>query len=360
VKKGKRFSVNDLRQRWPMPKRSRPIVILATGGIVQTCHLPAYREAGFTVAGVFNRSIDRARETARRFRIPRVFSTLSEAARFPGAVFDLATPPDIHLEMLRKLPPKSAVLIQKPMGLDLKQARQILALCREKRFAAAINFQLRFSPNMLAIRDLIRRGLLGRLTGVEVRVNLFTPWAQWTFLKGAPRMEILYHSIHYLDLIRSLLGEPKAVYCHIARHPLLKDYSDVGNDIVLDYGKWLRCSVHTNHNFPHGPKHTMVQFMIQGLKGAAIAHMEQKLNRPDFGGADRLEVALGGSKWQKVKLAGDWFPDAFQGPMANLQRVLSGEDKVLHTSVEDCAKTMALVEALYISSRKAGTPLPKI
>jgi predicted dehydrogenase len=213
---------------------------------------------------------------------------------------------------------------------------------------------------MLAIRDLVRRGLLGRLTGVEVRVNLFTPWAQWPFLKGSPRMEILYHSIHYLDLIRSFLGEPKGVCCRTIRHARLKEYSDVGNDILLDYGDWLRCSVHTNHCFPHGPRHAMVQFMVEGLKGAAVAHMEQKLNRPAFGGSDRLEVALEGSDWRKVPLKGDWFPDAFQGPMANLQRYLSGEDKVLNTGVEDSVKTMALIEACYVSSRRKGASIPKI
>jgi predicted dehydrogenase len=89
--------------------------------------------------------------------------------------------------------------------------------------------------------------------------------------------------------------------------------------------------------------------------------MEQKLGeRMKVKGLDRLEVSFQGSKWKKVRLQGDWFPDAFQGTMANLQRYVSGEDKVLNTRVEDAAKTMALVEACYISSRQRGTPLPKI
>jgi hypothetical protein len=44
--------------------------------------------------------------------------------------------------------------------------------------------------------------------------------------------------------------------------------------------------------------------------------------------------------------------------MSNLQRFAAGEDPVLHTSVEDAWHTMALVEALYASDARGGTPLP--
>ena len=103
--------------------------------------------------------------------------------------------------------PNSAVLIQKPMGRDLADARRILAQCRERQLIAAMNFQLRFAPNMLALRDAIGRGLVGEFTDLEVRIMLHTPWNYWAFLKGEPRLEILMHSIHYLDLVRSMLGE---------------------------------------------------------------------------------------------------------------------------------------------------------
>ena len=46
-----------------------------------------------------------------------------------------------------------------------------------------------------------------------------------------------------------------------------------------------------------------------------------------------------------MPLNGGWFPDAFVGRMANLQRFVAGEDETLVTSVEDAWHTMALVEA---------------
>jgi len=56
--------------------------------------------------------------------------------------------------------PEYVVLLQKPMGTCLDEARGIVRLCREKRLTAAVNFQLRFSPMMLAIRDMIDRDLI--------------------------------------------------------------------------------------------------------------------------------------------------------------------------------------------------------
>ncbi|MGN6103204.1 MAG: gfo/Idh/MocA family oxidoreductase, partial [Devosia sp.] len=46
------IDVASLRQSWPRPSTPRPIVIVGAGGIVGDAHLPAYRLAGFRVAGL--------------------------------------------------------------------------------------------------------------------------------------------------------------------------------------------------------------------------------------------------------------------------------------------------------------------
>src|SRR6266849_8410872 len=143
----------DLRQAWPRPSAPRPIVVIGAGSIVRDAHLPIYQRLGFPVAGIFDLNADAAREQAKAFSLPRVFTSLDEAAATPDAVFDVAIPPQNIAAVLERLPVASAVLIQKPMGRDLADARHIAAICRERRLIAKINFQLRFAPNMLAIKD---------------------------------------------------------------------------------------------------------------------------------------------------------------------------------------------------------------
>jgi len=347
-----------LRQSWPAPARPRPIVLIGAGGIADSAHLPAYRDAGLQVVGVFDVKPEAAAALAQRHGIRHVFSSLAQATEEPNAVFDVAVPAGQVLNVVESLPAGAAVLIQKPLGRDLAEAQRIASVCAARRLTAAVNFQLRFSPNMLALRDALSRSLLGTVRDVELRVNVLTPWQLWDFLEGIPRHEILYHSVHYLDLLRSLFGEPRSVLCRVTRNPATPRLSDTASAIVLDYGPYLRVLVSTNHAHDFGARHAMSELKVEGTAGAAIAKLGVNLDYPR-GAPDELELALG-QPWQSVALRGSWFHQAFAGPMQNLQRFVSGEDDTLHTRVSDALYTMALVEACYESSANPGTPLPQL
>ena len=351
--------MTTLRQAWDVPSHPRPIVSIGAGAIVRTAHLPAYRRLAFPVAGLFDIRRETAAAVAAEFGVPRTFDTL-EAAASAGArmnaVFDVAVPGSAVLDVLRALPQGAPVLIQKPMGESLDGARRILETCRARGLVAAVNFQLRFSPNILAVTDLLRRGRLGEIVDIEVRLQVRQPWESWSFFRHAPRLEILYHSIHYLDTIRMLAGEPAGVYCRAVAHPQYPDFNDTRSSIILDYGNSLRCSLVLNHTHPYDWTHRMSMLKVEGTGGAAIASMGVNLEYP-LGRPDTMEVTTGGA-WQSVPLRGSWFSEAFEGPMSNLQRFVSGEDPVLVSPVDDAIRTMAAVEACYISSDKGGTPIP--
>jgi len=334
-------------------------VIIGAGGIVRTAHLPVYQRLRFPVAGLYDISSDAAKETAKRFGVDRVFPSLDAAASVPSAVFDVAVPGDQIVSVLTRLPEGAPVLIQKPMGEDLTGARKILEICTERRLVGAMNFQLRFSPNVLALKDLLARGRLGELVDIEVRLVVRQPWHLWTFLEHAPRLEILYHSIHYLDTIRSLAGEPAGVYCKVVPHPGLPEFRDTRSSIILDYGNRLKCSLSLNHMHDYDPRHRASMLKVEGTTGSAVLTMGVNLDYPD-GGPDAMDVALDGPHWEKVPLRGSWFIEAFEGPMSNLQRFVAGEDAALVSPVADAIKTMALVEACYQSSLGGGTPVPRV
>jgi len=346
----------DLRQSWPTPAVPRPIAIIGSGAIVRTAHLPAYHRLQLPIAGLFDIRREAAEETARHFAGLRVFGTLGEACAIGGAVFDVAVPGKEVAGVLAHLPPGAAVLIQKPMGETLAEAQAILDLCRERRLVAAMNFQLRFSPNVLALTDLVAADRLGDLTDIEVRVVDRQPWEQWPFMKHAPRLEVLYHSIHYLDTIRWIAGEPRGVMCRAIRHPQLAEFSDSRSTILLDYGDRIRCSLVLNHTHQHDERHRESMFKVEGTRGAALLTLGVNLSYPS-GPPDRLEVSLDGT-WQPIALRGSWFTEAFEGPMSNLQRFVAGEDSVLISPVSDAIRTMAVVEACYASSAGGSTPIP--
>jgi predicted dehydrogenase len=240
------------------------------------------------------------------------------------------------------------------MGNDLASATEILRVCRARSLRAAVNFQLRFAPMMLALRDAIDRGLLGEVVDFDAWLAVDTPWGLWKFLEGLPRVEILLHSIHYLDFIRSVLGDPKGVHAKTLGHPN-GDTSNTRTAAILDYGDRVRCALSINHNHSFGRKYQACEFRICGTKGAAYLHLGVNLDYPK-GEPDILEINTG-EGWVACPLMGSWFIDSFANRMAQLQRFVTGQEPTLVSGVEDAWTTMALVEAAYESSASPATPL---
>lgn len=355
----------SVRQEAILPETPPPIVSIGLGGIVHDAHYPAYRIAGFEVAGGFDIDAERAAMMKEKFSIPRLYESLGEAiAMAPeNAVFDVAVPGSAISEITREIPAGRAVLIQKPMGEDLAQAREILDICRERNLVAAINFQLRFAPFVIAARDMIAQGLIGEICDLEFRVQCNTPWHLWGFLFPLPRVEILYHSIHYVDLVRSFCGTPTSVYAKTMSHPSAPELKGgVRSMIIMDYGENPRVNVMTNHSHAYGPEKQQSYVKFEGSKGAIQIRAGLNMNYPE-GVPDRFEYVLPDGEtqpqWQSLDIEGSWFPEAFIGTMASLMRYANGETDILPTSVEDAIETMATVEAAYSSSTNGGAPLPR-
>jgi predicted dehydrogenase len=346
----------------PRPKTPRPIVILGAGGIIRAAHLPAYAKANFPVIAIADNAPGKATELASEKGIARGFDSIEEAVRFApaDAIFDVAVPASQIMTILPSLPSGAAVLIQKPMGETLDEAKMIRDHCRRKGLVAAVNFQLRYSPNNLAAVALQQAGLLGELHDMEVQVRTYTPWKLWTFLATAPRLEILYHSIHYLDLIRSWLGNPLGVYAKTVRNPQTGSLAATKSSIILDYGEWKRVFVVTNHghDLPSETHRSFVQW--EGTGGAMRMDMGVNLDYPK-GVPDTLAYAERDSshaQWVNLPVKGNWFPDAFVGSMGALQSYVEGSTTELPIGFESAYETMALVEAAYRSSARPAEPLP--
>lgn len=341
---------------------SLPIIVIGAGGIVNDAHLPAYQLAGFPVMAIYDTDNEKARLTAQRFAIPDVYENMEQLlSRAPGnVVFDLAIPGHALAGVLEKLPEHAAVLMQKPMGENYEQARQILQITRDRKLTAAVNFQLRYAPFIKIARDMINQGVIGELCDIEVNVNVYTPWHLWNFLFTADRVEIPYHSIHYIDLIRTFLGNPAGIYAKTVSHPLMKELASVRSNIIMDYGNMVRASILTNHCHNFGGHHQQSYIKFEGTKGAIKAKMGVLVNYP-VGVPDQLEYAVTENgketEWKNVAIAGSWFPHAFIGSMAEVMKAADGVIRRPDNSVEDCIYTMACVEAAYESSNNGAVKL---
>lgn len=344
----------DLRQTLPLPKTSLPVVIFGAGSIVKDAHLPAYRRLGFSVAGIYDPDQAKAAALAAEHGTTALAGMAEATAHGTGAVYDIAVPPEAIPEILAALPEGATVIIQKPMGSDLAAADAILRVVRARRLRAAVNFQLRFAPAFLALKDAIARGMLGDVVDVDGLLAVDTPWHLFAFLAKLPRVEILLHSIHYLDAIRDILGNPSGVHARTMGHPS-STVSNTRSSLMLDYGPQVRCNLSINHNHSFGRKFQACEFRICGTKGAAYLKLGVNLDYPR-GEPDELWLNTGAG-WEQVPLSGNWFIEAFLGRFTQVMRFATGEDATLQGSAEDAWHTMALVEAAYESAAKPAHPI---
>jgi predicted dehydrogenase len=248
------------------------------------------------------------------------------------------------------------VQLQKPLGYTLAQARDLIEIIRRKRLTAAVNTQLRFAPQVAAARALIAEGAIGELVDIEVLVRVDTRWEMFPGVFSLERMEMPMHSVHYVDLVRSFVGDPSGVSAVTVGHPR-KPLASTRTGYLLHYAdRPLRVTISTNHDHTFGPAHQASAVLWHGTDGAIRAQLGLLLDYPR-GGPDRLEITTGAG-WREVAVDGTWFPDAFAGTMAALQRYATGESSSLPTSADDVLRTMAVLEAAHEASRAGGHPIP--
>lgn len=345
----------------PSESEKLPIVSIGAGGIVNDSHYPAYKLAGFEVAGVYDLNPDRARMMAKKFGVPVVCETIEDAVKLGqerGAVYDVAVPASAVLSILKQLPDNVPVLIQKPLGENIEQARAIRDLVHEKNLTAGVNFQLRDAPYIIAAKKMVDEGKLGQIVDIEVRETVFTPWHLWDFLFKVSRMEINYHSIHWVDMIRYFLGDPKGVYCKTMKHPEADQLAQVKSNIIMDYGDYCRAGILSNHNHKYGLDEQECFIKIEGTQGCIKittgVYLDYPKGLPDV---FRYNLLSDNEGWRTLDVKGSWFPEAFIGTMGGLMKRVADPSYEYINDIDDAFRTMCVCEACYESDAHGETPV---
>lgn len=345
----------DWEYKPPLPRnREMGIGFVGAGEIVRGCHLPAYRMAGFRVIGIYDRDRAKAEALAREFDIGTVFDSVEQLASHPDVeIADIAVPAQYQVEIVRQLAPyRLHLLCQKPLAEDYAAASEIEALCREAGVKAAVNQQMRWAPGIQASRKAVKQGWIGEPYQGAIQVHVTTPWELWGWLAQTERLEIMYHSIHYLDAIRYVLGKPpKSVFADGSRFPgAVSVRGETRTTIQLLYEDEMRGLVYDNHTNVAEPGDWFATFRFDGTEGVVKGTNGTMYNYP-VGQADTVALyskRLQPHGWYEPELEGRWYPHAFIGSMGELMRAIE-EDREPENSVKDNLFTMKTVFAAYRS-----------
>lgn len=335
------------------------IGIVGCGGIVNYGHLIAYKNNGLKVLACYDMNAAAARNTAAAHGIPKVYDKLDDLLADPAIeIVDIAVQPWHQREIAEKaFAAGKHALCQKPLADTFADAVAIVAASKHAGRKVAVNQQMRWSAGIAAARDLIQKGYIGQPTDAQIQVSTSTPWHMWPWLANSPRLEISYHSIHYLDAMRSLFGEPAWVTSRHARYPKQAEKAETKTITVLDYAAGLQALVAVNHHDDSSDSYATFRFLgTEGLiKGTIGLLYDYPHGRPDTFEIRRHEDAP--EAWQRITLEGLWIPDAFIGPMASLMEAIQTDGMPI-TSAEDNLNTLRVVEAAYRSAAENRSVRP--
>lgn len=326
---------------------------VGAGMIMAECHLAAYKEAGFPVVAIASRTKPNAQKVAERWGIETVHDTpesLIEDANID--IIDLAFPPDLQPTLIRhalKQPHIKGILAQKPLALSLEEAIKLRDEAKAAGKILSVNQNMRYDQSMRVLKQIIDDGALGDIVFAQIDMHAIPHWQ--SFLEDYDRLTLANMSVHHLDALRFLFGDPDEITTLTRKDPRTSfDHSDGITVSTLKFPSGVMAV--SLEDVWSGPRQEGYQddqhinWRVEGTEGAA----KGTIGWPT-GAASTLSYASAKTtdgKWVSPSWETMWFPHAFIGVMEQLQHAIeTGTPPAL--TVADNVKTMVLIEAGYRS-----------
>ncbi|ARJ06260.1 oxidoreductase [Cnuibacter physcomitrellae] len=333
--------------------RAHAIGCIGAGMIMADNHLAAYAEAGFPVVAIASRTPATAQQVADRWGIGTVHSTPSELLDDERVeIVDIAFPPDQQPAIIREAltkPHIRAILAQKPLALDLDEA---VALRDEAAAAGkilSVNQNMRYDQSIRVLKQILDRGELGDVVFASIDMRAIPHWQ--TFLEGYDRLTLANMSVHHLDALRYLFGDPTEISTVVREDPRTAFEHEDG--IVVSTlrfpGNVLALSLEDVWSGPREEgfdSDLSITWRVEGTRGVAKGTIGWPTGQPST--LTYASAITTDGRWVTPTWDTHWFPHAFIGVMEQVQNAVE-TDTEPELSVADNVKTMALIEAGYRS-----------
>lgn len=342
----------------PLPQnKTVRIGCIGSGFIMADCQLVAYRQAGLNPVAITSRTRANAAAVADRHGISVVHDSVADLLNDDSLeVIDIAVPPDQQAEIIREAvrkPHLKGILAQKPLGVNFAEAVEMVRWCEDAGITLAVNQNMRHDHSIRACHHLIQQQVLGDPVLASIDMRAIPHWMPWQERLGWVTLRIM--SIHHLDAMRFLFGNPERVFCSVRNDPRTTFPHEDGIALsILEYKNGFRALI--CDDVWAGPAREGaaadlgINWRVEGTKGMARGTIGWP-NYPTPTPSTLDFTTTNDAIWHQPRWPEVWFPDAFIGPMSDLLRAIE-EGREPETSGRENLGTMALVEACYQSVRE--------
>ena len=276
-------------------------------GFARTTQIPGFQNCdGARIVAISSAHREHAEQVAREFDIENVEDDWRALIQRDDIdLVSIVTPVVTHCQMtLAALEQDKAVLCEKPMAMDAAEALRMTNKARDAGVLALIDHELRFLPGRVKLRELLRRGEIGKVRHAKLtfrsdsRADPSRPWNWWSDKKqGGGALGAI--GSHVVDGFRWLLdAEVSAVSANLATHIRERhDESGTAREVTTDDEANLLLRLADGE-------------LTEGATGNASTSLVEA-GKPEhrleiFGSEGAFMIEEGGELWQSKIGAGEW------------------------------------------------------
>lgn len=245
--------------------------VIGAGGIARRKTIPGMLKAKNCRLVAVMDPVDVERIAA-EFRA-RPFATEAELLSDPEveAVY-IASPVCCHAAQI-KLAAEAGkhILCEKPLTLNVKQAKQALEICRKNKVYLQEGYMMKFHGAHARIKELIDEGRLGKIVSMRAQLSCWYPkiegaWRQDPKLGGGGALMDM--AVHLYDLLEYFAGPIRRVAALAGT--LVQDYrSDDASTTLLEFKSGAHATVDCFFCIPDEASRTRLE--IYGSQGAVLS-----------------------------------------------------------------------------------------
>jgi len=332
------------------PKSYHPnIGLIGCGGIAQS-HLAAYKKAGYRVVALCDINQTQAESRRKEFYPKADIYTDYRAVleRRDIEVVDIATHPAVREAIIRDaIHAGKHILSQKPFVLDLTTGRKLVAAADKAGVRLAVNQNGRWAPHFSYLRQAVAQGIAGDVLGVHFTLHWNHGWIAGTAFDSIKHVLLYDFAIHWFDILNCFMGgrPAKRVFATLAKASSQKAKPPLLGQVLIDYeGAQASMSFDACADFG-----SLDQTIITGTKATLISQ-GPNLNQQKV----TLQTSAGIAS---PRLRGAWFPEGFQGTMAELLCAVE-EDREPANSARSNLDSLALCFAAVASAENCRPVVP--
>jgi len=230
--------------------------IIGCGLFAEKAIIPAIkRSRNAELVGLQKRSAEAARTMAAKHDVPLAFSSPSELVAHHGidAVF-IASANGAHLsETVAAAEAGKHVIVEKPMAVNAREAEEMVSVCEQRKVKLSVAHMIRMSPHAQRMREVVRSGMLGRVTYAradfiyDARLSHRAWLLDRRMAGGGPVFDV---GVHCLDTLRFVLDdEVVSVKAELEPEPS-EDRTEEVAEIALRFSRGTIAAIHCSYRSP--------------------------------------------------------------------------------------------------------------